>query len=253
LDRPNDKLLEIVPVEVKRPYNVIKVIEEIVDDHNFFEVHQHWAKNIVVGFARIHGHPIGVIANQPMVLAGTLDINASDKAARFIRFCDCFGIPLLTFVDTPAFLPGKTQEFGGIIRHGAKILFAYSEATVPKVTVVLRKGYGGGYVAMCHRELGADAVFAWPMAEIAMMGAEGAANVIFRREIEKAPHPEKKREEKIREYRDHFSNPYVSGRRGYVDYIISPVETRAMISRAFNMLWNKQEERPKKKHGSIPL
>lgn len=253
LDRPNDKLLEIVPVETKRPYNVIKVIEEIVDDHNFFEVHQHWAKNIVVGFARIHGHPIGVIANQPFFLAGTLDINASDKAARFIRFCDCFGIPLLTLVDTPAFLPGKTQEFGGIIRHGAKILFAYSEATVPKVTVILRKGYGGGYVAMCHRELGADAVFAWPTAEIAMMGAEGAASIIFRREIEKAPDSEKKREEKIREYREQFSNPYVSGQRGYVDYIISPVETRAVISRAFEMLWKKQEERPKKKHGSIPL
>ncbi|MDI6756149.1 MAG: acyl-CoA carboxylase subunit beta [Thermodesulfobacteriota bacterium] len=253
LDRPNDKLLEIVPVEGKRPYNVIKVIEEIVDDHNFFEVHQHWAKNMVVGFARIHGHPIGVIANQPLVLAGTMDINASDKAARFIRFCDCFNIPLLTLVDTPAFLPGKAQELGGIIRHGAKILFAYSEATVPKVTVVLRKGYGGGYVAMCHRELGADAVFAWPTAEIAMMGAEGAANIIFRREIEKALDPEKKRLEKIQEYREQFSNPYVSGRRGYVDYIISPAETRAMIVRAFDMLWNKQEERPKKKHGSIPL
>ncbi len=253
LDRRNDKLWEIVPVERKRPYNVIKVIEEIVDDHDFFEVQHNWAKNIVVGFARIHGHPIGVIANQPNVLAGTLDINASDKASRFIRFCDCFGIALLTLVDTPAFLPGKAQEFGGIIRHGAKILFAYSEATVPKVTVVLRKGYGGGYVAMCHRELGADAVFAWPLAEIAMMGAEGAANVIFRREIEKDANPEKKREEKIQEYREQFSNPYVSGRRGYVDYIINPVETRAMVSRAFEMLWKKQEERPKKKHGSIPL
>ena len=253
LDRPNDRLLEIVPAEGKRPYNVIKVIEEIVDDHDFFEVHQHWARNMVVGFARLQGHPIGVIANQPMVFAGTIDINASDKAARFIRFCDCFNIPLLTLVDTPAFLPGKTQEFGGIIRHGAKILFAYSEATVPKVTLVLRKGYGGGYVAMCHRELGADAVFAWPMAEIAMMGAEGAANIIFRREIDKAEDPEKKRIEKIKEYREQFSNPYLSGRRGYVDYIISPVETRAMIIRAFAMLWNKQEERPKKKHGSIPL
>jgi acetyl-CoA carboxylase carboxyltransferase component len=253
LDRPNPKLLEIVPVEGKKPYNVVKVIEEIVDDGKFFEVQQHWARNIVIGFARIHGHPIGVIANQPNFLAGTLDINASDKAARFIRFCDCFNIPLLTLVDTPAFLPGKAQEFGGIIRHGAKILFAYSEATVPKVTLVLRKGYGGGYVAMCHRELGADAVFAWPTAEIAMMGAEGAASIIFRREIESAPDPEKKRQEKIEEYRKQFYNPYVSGRRGYIDYIISPVETRAMLCRAFDMLWNKQEERPKKKHGSIPL
>ncbi len=253
LDRRNPKLLEIVPVEGKRPYNVVKVVEEIVDDHDFFEVHQHWARNIVVGFARIHGHTIGVIANQPMVLAGTLDINASDKAARFIRFCDCFNIPLLTLVDTPAFLPGKAAEFAGIIRHGAKILFAYSEATVPKITLVLRKGYGGGYVAMCHRELGADAVFAWPMAEIAMMGAEGAANIVFRKEIEKAAEPEKKRQEKIQQYRDQFSNPYASGRRGYVDYIIRPDETRDMISRAFEMLWNKQEDRPKKKHGSIPL
>jgi len=253
LDRKNEKLFQIVPGEGKRPYNVVKVIEEIVDDHDFFEVQQHWAKNMVVGFARILGHPIGIIANQPMVLAGTIDINASDKAARFIRFCDCFNIPLLTLVDTPAFLPGKAQEFGGIIRHGAKILFAYSEATVPKVTLILRKGYGGGYVAMCHRELGADAAFAWPMAEIAMMGAEGAANIVFRREIEKASDPEKKRLEKIKEYRDQFSNPYASARRGYIDYIIKPDETRPMIGRAFDMLWNKQEERPQKKHGSIPL
>ncbi len=253
LDRRNDKLLEIVPVDGKRPYNVTKVIEEVVDDHDFFEVHHHYAKNIVVGFARIHGHPIGVIANNPFFFAGCLDINASDKAARFIRFCDCFNIPLLTFVDTPAFLPGKAMEFGGIIRHGAKLLFAYSEATVPKVTVVLRKGYGGGYVAMCHRELGTDAVFAWPMAEIAMMGAEGAASIVFRREIEKAKDRDAKRKEKIQEYRDQFANPYASGRRGYVDYIISPAETRPMICRAFEMLWDKQDERPKKKHGSIPM
>jgi acetyl-CoA carboxylase carboxyltransferase component len=253
LDRRNEKLFQVVPVDGKRPYNVIKVIEEIVDDNDFFEVHQHWARNMVVGFARIHGHSIGVIANQPMVLAGTLDINASDKAARFVRFCDCFNIPLLTLVDTPAFLPGKAAEFAGIIRHGAKILFAYSEATVPKITLVLRKGYGGGYVAMCHPELGTDAVFAWPMAEIAMMGAEGAANIVSRKEIEKAPDPEKKRQEKIQEYRDQFSNPYASGRRGYVNYIIRPDETRKMIGRAFEMLWDKQEERPKKKHGSIPL
>jgi acetyl-CoA carboxylase carboxyltransferase component len=253
LDRVNSRLLEIIPVDGKRPYNVVKVIEEIVDDRDFYEVQHLWAKNIVVGFGRIHGHPIGVVANNPMFLAGTLDINASDKAARFIRFCDCFNIPLLTLVDTAAYLPGKTQEFGGIIRHGAKILFAYSEATVPKVTVILRKGYGGAYVAMCHRELGADAVFAWPTAEIAMMGAEGAASIVFRREIEKAQDPEKKREEKILEYRNQFANPYISGRRGFIDYIISPAETRAMVSRAFEMLWNKQEDRPSKKHGSIPL
>lgn len=253
LDRLNSKLLEIVPVEGKRPYNVVKVIEEIVDDHDFFEVQHLYAKNIIVGFGRIHGHPIGVVANNPMFLAGTLDINASDKAARFIRFCDCFNIPLLTLVDTAAYLPGKAQEFGGIIRHGAKILFAYSEATVPKVTVILRKGYGGAYVALCHRELGADAVFAWPTAEIAMMGAEGAASIVFRREIEKAQDPEQKRKEKIQEYRDHFANPYISGRRGFIDYIISPAETRSRICRAFEMLWTKQEERPKKKHGSIPL
>lgn len=251
--RKNDKLLEIVPVDGKRPYNVLRVIQEIVDDGDFLEVQHMWARNMVVGFARILGHPVGVIANQPQFLAGTLDINASDKAARFIRFCDGFNIPLLTLVDTPAFLPGKAQEFGGIIRHGAKILYAYSEATVPKVTLVLRKGYGGGYVAMCHRELGADAVFAWPMAEIAMMGAEGAASIIFRREIDKAEDADKKRQEKIQEYREQFSNPYASGRRGYVDDIINPAETRFRICQAFEMLWNKQEDRPKKKHGSIPL
>jgi len=251
--RGNDKILEIVPVDGKRPYNVIRVIQEIMDDGDFFEVQSMWAKNMVVGFGRILGHPVGIIANQPQVLAGTMDCNASDKAARFIRFCDGFNIPLLTLVDTPAFLPGKAQEFGGIIRHGAKILYAYSEATVPKVTLILRKGYGGGYCAMCHRELGADAVFAWPMAEIAMMGAEGAASIIFRKEIERAKVPDLKRKEKIREYREQFSNPYASGRRGYVDDIINPAETRSRICRAFEMLWTKQEERPKKKHGSIPL
>jgi acetyl-CoA carboxylase carboxyltransferase component len=252
-DRKCEALLSIVPTNPKRPYNMIRVIEEIVDDHDFFEVHRHWARNAVVGFARMRGYPIGVIANQPNWLAGSMDINCSDKIARFIRFCDCFNIPLLTFVDTPAFLPGKNQEFGGIIRHGAKVLFAYSEATVPKITVVIRKGYGGGYVAMCHRDLGADSILAWPTAEIAMMGAEGAASIVFRRDIQAAEDPEKKRQEKILEYREQFANPYISGQRGYVDDIINPVDTRRRVIQSLEILINKEEKRPQKKHGNIPL
>lgn len=252
-DRSCDKLLDIVPTDPKKAYNVIKVIKEVVDDGDFFEVMKYWAKNAVVGLARLRGHVVGIIANQPNWLAGAIDINASDKIARFIRFCDCFNIPLLTFVDTPAYLPGKDQEFGGIIRHGAKILYAYSEATVPKISVILRKGYGGGYIAMCHKELGADAYFAWPTAEIAMMGAEGAASIIFRKEIKAAEDPEALRKQKIKEYRGQFYNPYLSGRRGYIDYIISPAETRKMVIRALEMLLDKREKRPEKKHGSIPL
>jgi len=252
-DRKNEKLLEIVPADRKKSYDVVKVIFEIVDDHDFFEVHKHWAQNIVVGFARINGNSIGIIANQPRILAGAIDINASDKAARFIRFCDAFNIPLLTLVDTPAFLPGKNQEFGGIIRHGAKIIFAYAEATVPKITIILRKAYGGGYVAMCHRELKADRVFAWPTAEIAMMGAEGAAEIIFRREIEMADDPVQKRQERVAEFRRQFGNPYVGAGRGYVDEVIDPVETRETVANSLDLLLDKHESRPKKKHGNIPL
>jgi acetyl-CoA carboxylase carboxyltransferase component len=253
VNRKNNKLLEIVPTDLRKSYDIVKVISEIVDDHDFFEVHRHWAQNIVVGFARINGNSIGVIANQPRILAGAIDINASDKAARFIRFCDAFNIPLLTLVDTPAFLPGKNQEFAGIIRHGAKILFAYAEATVAKITIILRKAYGGGYAAMCHRELGADRVFAWPTAEIAMMGAEGAAEIIFQREIEIADDPVQKRQEKIEEFRRQFGNPYVGASRGYIDDVIDPVETRETVANSLDLLLDKHESRPTKKHGNIPL
>jgi len=251
--RSNDRLLDIVPTDIRKPYDVVQVITDIVDDHDFLEVSETWARNIVVGFARFEGCPVGVIANQPRVLAGAIDIDASDKAARFIRFCDAFGIPLISLVDTPAFLPSKKQEFGGIIRHGAKILFAYAEATVPKITVILRKGYGGGYVAMCHRELGADYVFAWPTAEIAMMGAEGASEIIFRSEIRASDDPIKKRAEKIEEYRRQFSNPYISASRGHVDDVINPIHTRETVIQSLESVRNKTERLPSKKHGNIPL
>ncbi|HPD61485.1 MAG TPA: carboxyl transferase domain-containing protein, partial [Thermodesulfobacteriota bacterium] len=213
----------------------------------------HYARNIIVCFARMGGKTVGIIANQPTHLAGCLDVDASDKATRFIRFCDAFNIPLLTFADVPGYLPGKEQEWRGIIRHGAKLLWCYSEATVPKITVIVRKDYGGSYLAMCSRDLGADLVFAWPTAEIAVMGAEGAANIIFRKEIQAASDPKIKREEKIEEYRELFSNPYAAAARGYVDAIIPPRQTRLRIIQALEILRNKQETRPWKKHGNIPV
>ncbi|MCF8079376.1 MAG: methylmalonyl-CoA carboxyltransferase [Desulfobacterales bacterium] len=253
VNRTNDKLLSIVPTDISKSYDIGEVIAEITDDHDFLEVSKNWAKNIVVGFARFSGIPVGIVANQPRVLAGVIDIDASDKAARFIRFCDSFGLPLITLVDTPAFFPSKKQEFGGIIRHGAKILFSYSEATVPKITLILRKGYGGGYIAMCHRELGADYVFAWPTAEIAIMGAEGAAEIIFHSEIQKSKNPTAERALKINEYRQQFSNPYVSASRGYVDDVIDPAQTRETIIQALDSIKNKRERLPERKHGNIPL
>jgi len=224
-----------------------------MDNGEFLEVHRYFAQNIVVGFARLNGHPIGVVANQPRIMAGCLDINASDKAARFVRFCDAFNIPLLTVVDVPGYLPGSAQEFGGIIRHGAKMLFAYSEATVPKVTLIVRKSYGGAYLAMCARHLGADVVIAWPQAEIAVMGPEGAANIIFRKEIKEAADPAAKRQEKIDEYRQNFATPYQAASRGYVDMVINPKDTRPTLVTAFRMAATKREPRPRKKHGNIPL
>lgn len=253
VDRTNEKLLQVVPANINKPYDIGEVIVEIADDHEFLEVSRYWAKNIVVGFARFSGIPVGIVANQPRELAGVIDIDASDKAARFVRFCDAFGLPIVTLVDTPAFFPSKKQEFGGIIRHGAKILFSYSEATVPKITLVIRKGYGGGYIAMCHRELGADYVFAWPTAEIAVMGAEGAAEIIFRKEIQGAKNPEEQRNLKIEEYRRRFSNPYVSAGRGYVDDVIDPVQSREIIIRSLESIINKREKLPEKKHGNMPL
>jgi methylmalonyl-CoA carboxyltransferase large subunit len=252
LIEPDPELGEIVPVDGKKGYDVREVITRIVDWGDFLEVQAGYAQNIVVGFGRIAGRTVGIIANQPMALSGVLDINASDKGSAFIRFCNAFNIPLLTLVDVPGFLPGVAQEHNGIIRHGAKMLYAYSAASVPKVTVVLRKAYGGAYVAMCSKDLGADRVFAWPTAEIAVMGAEGAAEIVFRREIAEASDPAVRREELIEEYRETFSTPYVAAARGLVDDIICPERTREMVSRALEMLVSKRDLRPAKKHGLGP-
>src|SRR5512142_2950135 len=250
---PNPRLDEVVPSDIKKGYDVRQVITGVVDFGDFLEVQAGYAMNIVVGFARITGRTVGIIANQPSVQAGLLDINASSKASRFIRFCNAFNVPLVTFVDVPGFLPGVQQEYGGIIRHGAKMLFAYSAATVPKITVVLRKAYGGAYIAMCCKDLGADRVFAWPTAEIAVMGAEGAAEIVFRREIDAATDKAACRQAVIEKYRDAFSNPYVAAGRRLVDDIIEPTETRRYISRALETLAAKRELRPPKKHGLMPL
>ncbi len=249
----NADLNSVIPEDSKKAYDIREVIGGIVDDADFLEVHAGFAPNIVVGFARVTGRTVGIIANNPAVMSGVLDIDSSDKGARFIRFCNAFNIPLLTLVDVPGFLPGVTQEYGGIIRHGAKMLFAYSAATVPKVTVVLRKAYGGAYLAMCGKDLGADRVLAWPTAEIAVMGAEGAAGVVFRREIAAADDPAAKREELVKVYREAFNTPYVAGSRGLVDEIIEPSQTRKYVARALETLANKRETRPTKKHGLIPL
>jgi methylmalonyl-CoA carboxyltransferase large subunit len=249
---PDPELPDLVPVKGKQGYDVREVIGRIVDRGDFLEVQAGYAPNIVIGFARVTGRTVGVVANQPMVYSGVLDINASDKASRFIRFCNAFNIPLLTLVDVPGFLPGVAQEHNGIIRHGAKMLYAYSAATVPKVTVVLRKAYGGAYLAMCSKDLGADRVFAWPTAEIAVMGAEGAAEIVFRREIAEAEDPAAKRAEVIEEYRSTFSTPYVAASRGLVDDIIDPARTRELVSKALEMLSAKRDIRPAKKHGLGP-
>jgi len=253
LNRLSPDLSSIIPDSPNRAYDIKDVITRIVDNGDFLEVNALFARNIVVGFARMNGRSVGIIANQPKVMAGSLDINASDKAARFIRTCDAFNIPIITLTDVPAFLPGVGQEHGGIIRHGAKLLYAYSEATVPKINVILRKAYGGAYIAMSSKHLGTDLVFAWPTAEIAVMGADGAANIIFRKEIENADDPMEKRREKIEEYKERFSNPYTAASRGYVDDVIEPEATRPRLISALEMLRSKREARPPKKHGNIPL
>jgi len=247
------ELNDVVPSEPKIAYDVRDVIRRLVDRRDFFELQPGFAGNVVVGFGRLQGRTIGIVASQPAVLAGVLDINASDKVAWFVRFCNAFNIPLLTLVDVPGFLPGVDQEYGGIIRHGAKILFAYSAATVPKLTVVLRKAYGGAYIAMCCKDLGADRVIAWPDAEIAVMGAEGAAEIVFRREIDKAEDPQQKRQELIDLYRNTFSNPFVAAGRRLVDDIVEPAQTRRYLVQALEALHTKRELRPAKKHGLIPL
>ena len=251
--RTDPALDTIVPDSADQAYDMKAVIRSIVDNGEVFEPHEHFARNIIVCFARLNGRPVGIIANQPKALAGCLDINASDKATRFIRFCDAFNIPLLTIADVPGYLPGSHQEWGGIIRHGAKLLWCYSEATVPKLLLVTRKDYGGSYLAMCSRDLGADMAFAWPTAEIAVMGAEGAANIIHRKEITDAADPGAKREEKIAEYETLFSNPYVAAARGYIDAVIVPSETRARLIDALETMCAKRELRPPKKHGNIPM
>ena len=253
LNRIEKSLNEVVPENPNKPYDIKEVIVAIADNGDFCEVQPYFAQNMVVGFIRINGQSIGVIANQPRMMAGSLDINASDKAARFIRTCDAFNIPLLNLVDVPGFLPGTNQEYGGIIRHGAKMLYAYSESTVPKVTLITRKAYGGAYIGMCNKELGADLVLAWPSAEIAVMGPEGAANIIFKKDIKEAQNPVATRKEKIEEYRKKFANPYVAAAKGYVDDVIEPATTRPILASAFEMLASKRETKPAKKHGNIPL
>jgi propionyl-CoA carboxylase beta subunit len=253
--RREESLNTLVPEDPQKPYDMKDVIHAVVDDGYFFEVHEHFAKNIVVGFARLDGRPVGIVANQPASLAGVLDINASVKGARFVRFCDAFNIPLITFEDVPGFLPGTQQEFGGIIKHGAKLLFAFAEATVPKITVITRKAYGGAYCVMSSKHIRTDANFAWPSAEIAVMGPEGAVNIVYKREFEKAPESEREklRQEKIAEFRDRFANPYVAAERGYIDAVIEPAETRARIITSLRALENKRDTNPRKKHGNIPL
>jgi propionyl-CoA carboxylase beta chain len=254
-DRRDESLNALVPEDPQKPYDIKDAIHSVVDDGHFFEVHEHYAKNLVVGYARLDGRPVGIVANQPAFLAGVLDINASVKGARFVRFCDAFNIPLITFEDVPGFLPGTQQEFGGIIKHGAKLLFAFAEATVPKITVITRKAYGGAYCVMASKHIRTDANFAWPSAEIAVMGPESAVNIVYRRELERAPESgrEALRQEKIAEFRDRFANPFVASERGYIDAVIEPAETRAKIITALRSLENKKDINPRKKHGNIPL
>ncbi len=243
----------IVPDDPRQPYDVRDVIRSIVDDSDFLEVQELWARNIVVGFGKLGGETVGFVCNQPLVLAGVLDVDSSDKAARFIRFCDAFNVPIVTLVDLPGYLPGVDQEHAGVIRHGAKILYAYSEATVPKITVIIRKAYGGGYIAMNSRHLRADFVFAWPSAEIAVMGPEGAANIIFRKEIASAEDPDKMRRQKVKEYKEKFANPYVAAAKGYIDSVIEPDETRSLLQHAIEVSSRKEISMPKKKHGVPPF
>jgi propionyl-CoA carboxylase beta chain len=252
-DRDVSALDALIPASPNQPYDILDLIHTIADDEYFLEVHQHYAKNIVVGFARLGGRPVGIVANQPAHLAGTLDIDASVKGARFVRFCDAFNIPLITFEDVPGFLPGTVQEYGGIIRHGAKLLYAFAEATVPKVTVITRKAYGGAYCVMASKHIRTDFNYAWPSAEIAVMGPEGAVNILYKRELDKAEDPVALRAQKVEEFREKFANPYISAERGFIDEVILPRETRAKLIAALRTLDHKRDRNPPKKHGNIPL
>ena len=251
--RVDERLDTLVPDDPSKPYDMKEIILRVVDDGDFMEVHERYATNFIVGFARMDGRPVGIVAQQPKILAGVIDINAADKGARFIRFCDCFNVPLVTFCDTPGFMPGVAQEHRGIIRHGAKMLYAYAEATVPKVAVITRKAYGGAYIVMSSKHLRGDINYAWPSAKIAVMGPEGAVNIIARTEIKEAEDPEARRAELLEDYRDKFANPYVAASRGYIDDVIEPHETRPRLINALEMLQNKQDTNPPKKHGNIPL
>lgn len=253
IDRSCDELNDVMPDNPNKPYDMLEVIESIVDNNEFFETSKNYAKNIIVGFGRMNGHTVGIIANQPKVLAGVLDINASVKSARFVRFCDAFNVPLVVLEDVPGFLPGSGQEWNGIIRHGAKLLYAFAEATVPKVTVILRKAYGGAYCVMNSRSMGADIVYAWPNGEIAVMGPKGAVEIVFRKEVAEADDKESMAEQKEEEYREKFANPYVAAKKGYVDDVIEPASTRFRIIRSLEMLATKRKSNPPKKHGNIPL
>ena len=244
---------EIVPADAKNPLDVQKVIARLVDEADFLEVQRDWAKNIVIGFGRIQGIVVGIVANQPMVKAGTLDIDSSDKAARFIRTCNCFNVPIVTLVDIPGFMPGLAQERGGIIRHGAKMLFAFAAATVPKITIIMRKSYGGAYLAMCSKDMGADLVYAWPCAEIAVMGADGAVNILYKKEITSAADPKAKAKELAADYREKFASPYEAASKGVITDVIEPAQTRSIVAMALRNTLSKRETRPPKKHGNIPL
>jgi len=249
----DESIDDLVPEDPNVPYDMRDVVAKLVDNGEFFEVHEHWAQNMTVGFARFDGRSVGIVGNNPAHLAGTIDINASDKCARFVRFCDAFNIPVITFMDVPGYLPGTAQEWGGIIRHGAKILYAFAEASVPLITIITRKGYGGAYDVMSSKHIGADLVYAWPGSRIAVMGPDGACNIIHRKEIEAAKNPEKKRAELVTEYREQFDNPYIAAGLGYIDKVIYPRETRGLICKGLNLLTSKRQNRPPKKHGNIPL
>jgi len=253
VDRRDESLQSIVPDQPNKPYNMLDIIRTVLDEQYFFEVHAGFAPNLIVGFGRLGGRPVGIVANQPTHLAGCLDINASLKGARFVRFCDCFNIPLVTFEDVPGFLPGTTQEFGGIIKHGAKLLYAFCEATVPKLTVITRKAYGGAYCVMSSKHIRGDANFAYPTAEIAVMGPEGAVNILYRRDMERAENPAALREDKTREYREMLATPYAAAERGYIDEVIEPRDTRARLTAALELLRTKRDTNPPKKHGNLPL
>jgi acetyl-CoA carboxylase carboxyltransferase component len=252
-ERRCEELYQLMPESANVPYDMKKLIEIVVDDGDFFEYFPHWARSIVCGFARLNGRPVGIVGNQPMVLAGVLDIESSEKAARFVRTCDAFNIPLVTFVDVPGFLPGVDQEYGGIIRHGAKLLYSYCEATVPRIQVITRKAYGGAYVVMDSKSVGSDLAFAWPTAELAVMGPQGAVEIIYRRELQASADPQARRLELVEEYTERYANPYIAAERGYVDDVIDPADTRIKLIRGLEMLRSKREELPKRKHGNVPL